>query len=221
VNGGHDLGGMQGLGPIAPEPDEPVFHSEWERRVFALTLALGTQGRWNIDRSRHARENRHPAEYLRSSYYELWLKGLERLAQEEGFLAPGEIDAGRAVAPPPPHARPPLAAAQVEPLLRRGGPSERPVAAPPRFAPGDRVHVRDTITGGHTRAPRYCRGRAGVVHARHGGHVFPDANAHGGGERPCHLYAVRFAARDLWGEAAGAKDAVFVDLWEPYLEAAS
>jgi nitrile hydratase len=91
VNGGQDLGGMHGLGPIDIEADEPVFHAEWERRVFALTLAMGARGEWNIDMSRHARENRDPVDYLSSSYYEIWLKGLEALLGERGLLDPEEL----------------------------------------------------------------------------------------------------------------------------------
>jgi hypothetical protein len=91
VNGGHDLGGIHGLGPIDIEADEPVFHADWERRVFALTLAMGARGEWNIDMSRHARENRDPVDYLSSSYYEIWLKGLEALLSERGLLTPEEL----------------------------------------------------------------------------------------------------------------------------------
>ena len=91
MNGGHDLGGMHGLGPIDIEADEPVFHADWERRVFALTLAMGARGEWNIDMSRHARENRDPVDYLSSSYYEIWLKGLEALLSERGLLDPEEL----------------------------------------------------------------------------------------------------------------------------------
>ena len=91
MNGGQDLGGMHGLGPIDIEADEPVFHAEWERRVFALTLAMGARGEWNIDMSRHARENRDPVDYLSSSYYEIWLKGLEALLSERGLLDPEEL----------------------------------------------------------------------------------------------------------------------------------
>jgi nitrile hydratase len=83
---------MHGFGPVVPEPDEPVFHAEWERRVFALVLAMGAWGRWNIDMSRFAREQMPPAEYLRSGYYEKWLHGLERLLVEHGFLTPEEIE---------------------------------------------------------------------------------------------------------------------------------
>lgn len=218
MNGGHDLGGSHGLGPVAPEPGEPVFHAEWERRAFALTLAMGAHRRWTLDRSRFTRENRHPVDYLSSSYYELWVKALEQLTTEEGFLRADEIAAGHALVPPPAQTRPALKAEEVAPMLARGGPSERPVAAPPRFKTGDTVRVKLATSPLHTRAPRYCRGRPGVIHALNGGHVFPDTNAAGKGEQPQHLYTVRFAARDLWGEQAAARDSVYADLWEPYLE---
>jgi len=218
VNGGHDLGGAHGLGPIAPEPNEPIFHAAWERRIFALTLALGAQGRWNIDRSRFARENRHPVDYLSSSYYELWMKALERLACEEGFLAADEIVAAHALHPPPAYAKPALSAADVSAVLARGTSYDRRVTTAPRFHVGDRVRVRVQTPLTHTRAPRYCRGRSGIVHAAHGGFIFPDSHATGRGEDPQHLYAVRFAARELWGEQGAVRDAVFVDLWESYLE---
>jgi len=93
MDGPQDLGGMHGLGPIDPEKDEPVFHAEWERRVLALTLAMGARGEWNIDMSRHARENRDPLDYLSSSYYEIWLKGLETLLAERDLVTPEEIEA--------------------------------------------------------------------------------------------------------------------------------
>jgi nitrile hydratase len=221
MNGGHDLGGMHGLGPIAPEAGEPVFHAPWERRAFALTLAMGAHGRWTLDRSRFARENRHPVDYLSSSYYELWVKALERLASEEGFLGAGEVDAGRALMPPPAHARPALGAADVPRVLARGGPSARAVGQPPRFVAGDLVRVRVATPSSHTRAPRYCRGRMGRIETLHGGHVFPDSNACGMGEQPAHLYGVRFTARELWGPQGGAADSVRIDLWEPYLEPAA
>jgi nitrile hydratase subunit beta len=165
MNGGHDLGGLHGLGPVAPEANEPVFHADWERRAFALTLAMGAHRRWNLDRSRFTRENRHPVDYLSTGYYELWVKALEQLTTEEGFLRPDEIAAGHALIPPPAHARPALKAEEVAPTLARGGPSERPISAAPRFAVGDPVRVKLSTSPLHTRAPRYCRGRPGVIHA--------------------------------------------------------
>ena len=105
MNGAHDMGGMHGMGPIDTDPDDPLFHAEWEKRAFAVTLALGFQGRWNIDTSRHARENRHPADYLSSSYFELWLKGVEQLAVDNGLISAEELATGKpegvADTPPP------------------------------------------------------------------------------------------------------------------------
>ena len=91
MNGAHDMGGMHGMGPIDADPDDPPFHAEWERRAFAVTLALGFHGRWNIDTSRHVRENRPPPEYLGSSYYELWFKAAEKLALDTGLITAEEL----------------------------------------------------------------------------------------------------------------------------------
>src|SRR5437867_3173905 len=92
MNGAHDMGGMHGFGPVMREEDEPVFHAAWERRAFALTLAMGFWGRWNLDMSRFAREQMPPADYLAATYYEKWLWGLERLVAAHGFAAGEEID---------------------------------------------------------------------------------------------------------------------------------
>lgn len=91
MNGAHDLGGMHYFGPISPEADEPIFHEQWERQVFALNLAMGSWGKWNIDKSRYARERLEPALYLKSSYYERWVLGLQTLLVENGFVTEQEI----------------------------------------------------------------------------------------------------------------------------------
>lgn len=93
MNGAHDMGGMDGFGPVEIEKDEPIFHAEWERRTMALTVAMGFQGLWNIDKSRYARENRDPLGYLQDSYYERWLYGLEVLLEENGLVTHDEIAA--------------------------------------------------------------------------------------------------------------------------------
>ncbi|HYW76596.1 MAG TPA: hypothetical protein VFA48_08220 [Gammaproteobacteria bacterium] len=93
MNGAHDLGGMHGFGPVRREAEEPVFHAEWERRCFALTLAMGAYGAWNLDMTRFARETMPPADYLATSYYEHWLHGLERQLIDHGFLTRAEIEA--------------------------------------------------------------------------------------------------------------------------------
>ncbi len=202
MNGPHDLGGAQGFGPVTPEPDEPWFHAEWERRVFALVLAMGATGAWNLDMSRHARERIPPADYLASSYYDIWRKGLERLLVEHGLATPEELAAGKS------HGRPPHACrARRRPkgcrwaLPKAGRPSARR-RGPRCFKIADRVRAKLMNPSGHTRLPRYVRGRSGSIAAVHGVHVFPDSNAAGRGEDPQWLYSVSFAAADIWGNEA-------------------
>ncbi|TVR07476.1 MAG: nitrile hydratase subunit beta [Salinarimonadaceae bacterium] len=219
MNGGHDLGGMHGFGPIEREADEPWFHAPWERRAFGLTLAMGASGAWNLDMSRHARESLPPGEYLTSSYYEIWTKGVERLVTRLGLVSEAELKAGAALSPPAPIPRV-LRAADVAAALARGGPTERPAAHPARYAQGDAVVTRVTHPPGHIRLPRYARGKRGTVELVHGVHVFPDTNAHGQGEEPQWLYTVRFSGLELWGEEADPEVVVSIDAWESYLEPA-
>jgi nitrile hydratase beta subunit len=219
VNGVHDMGCMHGLGPIQPDPHEPLFHEPWEGRALALTLAAGAWGRWNIDASRHARESIPGPAYLAMTYYEKWITALEALLVESDLITADELARGRA-APEAPRAVPPLRAEQVPLTLARGGPTNRRTDAPPRFAVGDSVLARNLNPTGHTRLPRYVRGRQGVVSRLHGAHVFPDANAHGQGEQPQPLYQVTFDATELWGPQAAWPGSVALDLWESYLEPA-
>jgi nitrile hydratase subunit beta len=220
MNGVHDMGGAHGFGPVEPEPDEPVFHAEWEGRAFAMAVAMGMAGEWNLDASRFARESLPPARYLSGTYYEVWLAALERQLADAGLVAPEEVAAGRSLREPRPLART-LAAPEVAETLGRGGPTSREAPRPARFAAGDRVRARNLNPPTHTRLPRYVRGHVGTVDRVHGCQVFPDTNAHGLGEDPQWLYAVRFDARELWGEHAEPGLTVSVDAFEPYLEPAS
>jgi nitrile hydratase beta subunit len=217
MNGPHDLGGAQGFGPVQPEANEPWFHAEWERRVFALMLGMGATGAWNLDMSRHARERIPPADYLGSTYYDIWRKGLERIVVERGLVTQAELDAGTSAAPPA--AVPRVAkAADVPGMLAKGSSYARPPGALARFDVGDGVQARVMNPRGHTRLPRYVRGRKGRIARIHGVHVFPDANAAGRGEDPQWLYSVAFDATEVWGPDARPGDLVHLDLWEPYLE---
>ena len=208
-----------GFGPVAPERDEPIFHAEWEKRALGVTLAAGAMGHWNIDESRHARESLHPADYYSSSYYEIWIKALEMLLKRHGFVSDADLAAGRAVDPAVTPKRV-LKAAEVPAVLARGGPCDRPVAAPARFKSGQRVRTKNFHPPGHTRLPRYARGRQGTVEAARGGFVFPDSNAHGPGEAPQWVYTVVFDGREIWGEGADPTLTVSVEAWESYLEPA-
>jgi nitrile hydratase len=219
MNGAHDMGGMHGFGRVEPEANEPVFHAEWERRAFALTIAMGATRQWNLDQSRSARESLPPAEYLAKSYYEIWFAALERQLETRGLASRAEITAGRALAPARPVERT-LAAADVAKTLGRGGPTRRDASAPPRFQVGARVRARNIHPAAHTRLPRYVRGHAGTIERVHGCHIFPDAHAQAAGEDPQWLYAVGFDGRELWGPDADPTARISVDAFEPYLEPA-
>ncbi|MCM2561421.1 nitrile hydratase subunit beta [Lutimaribacter sp. EGI FJ00015] len=219
----HDMGGRFGDGPVAPAP-EPVFKQEWHARALAVTLAAGALGQWNLDTSRHSRERLSPSDYARFSYFEKWISALADLLEEHGVVTRAELAAGQGDGASPLASRA-LKADQVAGALARGGPADRPVASGPRFAPGDGVRTRRParnafVPGGHTRLPAYAAGAVGRILHHHGGHVLPDANAHGLGEAPEHLYTVVFDAAELWGTAERAGDEVTCDLWESYLEPA-
>lgn len=225
MNGVHDMGGLQGFGPVQPEADEPLFHAAWERRALGLTLAMGATGQWNIDQSRFARESLPPAVYLSSSYYEIWIRALERLMLARGLLTADELRSGDMLTPPLPLPRV-LQRDAVDGALARGSPTTRPLATGARFAVGQRVRALNVHPPGHTRLPRYVRGHLGTVSQVHGGHVFADRHAASApgqpfDDRPEWLYTVDFDGAQLWGAQAEPGLVVSVDAWEPYLEAAA
>ncbi|MFO1147066.1 MAG: nitrile hydratase subunit beta [Alsobacter sp.] len=221
MNGAQDLGGMMGFGPVVPEQDEPLFHAPWERRALGLTIASAALGEWNIDLMRHARESIPPPRYLASSYYEIWITALADVLQAKGLVKADELGAGHALHPAPATRRQRLEASAVPAMLARGGPCDRPVERPARFAVGDRVRARNINPTGHTRLPRYVRGKLGVVERLAGGFVYPDSNAHLRGEDPQWVYTVRFEGPELWGDGSDPDVSVCADCWEPYLEAAA
>jgi nitrile hydratase beta subunit len=226
------------FGPIVREQDEPVFHQAWEGRVFGIAFFLLPLLGRNLDIGRFAMQ-KLPRDVYLSSYYRRWLGAFENLLVEAGYLAPGEVDARiarhstgtarRRVS----RARLAATSAGLHALSRPTYPSwlagqvlprllgtSRPALRRPRFAPGDRVRVRDTIAAPFTRQPAYVTGKPGVVVAHLGATVFPDAVVVGKRARPQHLYTVSFQAVDLWGDDAEPGTEVRVDLYEPYLEAA-
>ena len=220
MNGVHDMGGMHGFGPVDPS-DANSWHSDWEGRVFAITLAASGILHGSIDRRRFELETLPPADYLRG-YFQRWYTRLVNASVASGVIGEAEraaIERGEPVSAT--RNREPLSSEALLRLFAAGAPSRREVASKPAFAPGDAVRARNINPLTHTRLPRYVRGKAGVVIAHRGAHVFPDSNAENLGEDPRHLYAVRFAATALWGAEAPARDSVTLDLWEPYLEAAA
>jgi nitrile hydratase beta subunit len=218
MNGAADLGGMMGFGPVIPESEGAPFRTEWEGRVHAMVLAIGPVSRWSIDAYRFAQESLPPGEYLTSSYYEVWMKALEKLLVAQGLVGADELASRRSLRAGA-EVRRILRASDVRAALSKRRSYERAVEAAARYAVGDRVRTRNMHPTGHTRLPRYARGKVGVIERVHGAHVLPDTNAHGRGEHPHWLYAVRFAATELWGEGADPTLSVSIDAWESYLQA--
>jgi nitrile hydratase len=195
VDGIHDMGGMHGFGPVPYRPDDGSWHDDdWEPRAMVVSLLTTRAAGANLDRFRHAIERLPPDTYLTVGYFGRWIRAARTVWDEVG-------------------------AVPFDPAAPRT--SARPAGPPGRFAVGDRVVTRRDAPAGHTRLPRYCRGMVGEVAAVHGTYVFPDTNAHGEGERPQAVYAVRFAATDLWGDGAEPSTFVHVDLYDDYLDPAA
>jgi nitrile hydratase len=221
MNGLHDVGGMHGFGAIEIEANEPVFHQPWEGRVFAMALAMGGHFRLTLDRSRFLMESFPPYDRVALGYYERWANRLFMVSEMRGFLDADEVAACKAGEVP--DAGPVRAKAvkreDLVGLFNTIRSSCRPIAAPAAFAVGDAVRARVMNPKGHTRLPRYARGKRGVVIADHGGHVFADTNAMDPPrEDPCRLYTVKFAATELWGHDVNRRDSVCLEMWEHYLE---
>ena len=219
MNGVHDMGGQQGMGPVEYEKNEPVFHASWEGRIYALNRAMRAWRKWSLDAERHALELLPPVDYLRMSYYERWAVRLAAQVVQFGLVTTEEIESGKA-APGSTKATPALSLATSSRWLNRGIASSQDPRVRPLFKVSQRVRARNINPAGHTRLPRYARGKTGVIVRDHGVYLFPDTNAHVQGEKRQHVYSVRFAARELWGEDASPRDSVHLDMWDDYLEPA-
>jgi len=217
MNGVHDMGGQQDMGAVQPEKEEPVFHEAWEGRIYALRRAMRAWRKWSLDTDRHALELMNPIDYLRMGYYERWVARLQAQAVEHGLVTKEEMDTGKPAAGSA-KATPPFTLATSSRWLSRGIASSHDPAVRPLFKVGQRVRARNMHPTGHTRLPRYARGKIGVIIRDHGVYIFPDTNAHFQGEKRQHVYSVRFAARELWGERTSPRDSVHLDMWDDYLE---
>ena len=209
MDGIHDLGGMSGFGAVEVERGEPVFHERWEARAFALNgIGLRALKAYNVHEYRHAVERLDPAHYLVAPYYERWFTAIASLMVEKGVVTHAELE--RRAGGRFPLARPPVYANACEVKATNRA----------RFAAGDRVVTRDIHPAGHTRMPRYVRGKMGRIVRCAPAFEFPDLAGHA---RPAHAeptYLVEFAAAELWPNAGEARESVVIDLWESYLDAA-
>jgi nitrile hydratase subunit beta len=207
VDGVHDLGGLDGFGPVEHTSSEPIFDAEWERRTVRMVLgSIGLVGGPG-GRFRHSIERMAPAHYLSSSYYEHWLTGMTSLLVEAGYTTQQELD---------------RRAGGHFPLSQpdRGVlPDDMVSRTTPRYAVGDTVQVRKRHPPGHTRAPRYVQGKRGTI-VRIDAPASIDDIAALGESVTDPLYSVRFTSRELWGEAGTDDDVIHVDLFERYLQEA-
>lgn len=221
MNGIHDMGGMHGLGKVEVERDEPVFHSEWEKSVFVMMMSTLSRGLYNLDEFRHSIERMRPVNYLASRYYEHWLHSIEDNLISKGIITKEEleerikqVDSGQSTTKKKDD---PELTESLLSLVRNGGSTSREVPQPPKFKAGDPVVARNINPIGHTRLPRYVRGKKGVVEKVHNAFVLPDSNAHLNGESPEYVYSIRFEGSDVWGDTCESNETLHVDLWESYL----
>jgi nitrile hydratase len=227
MNGIHDIGGKHGHGAVITEVDEPAFHAPWEGRMHGIAVTCQVSGVNTTPEQRTTIENMPPSLYLSTSYYEKWLYAYETILAAKGVVTNAELNqrvaeqvAAKMVEHPVEPAELTEYGKTLKHVLYSGTPHDRPTAVAPRFQPGDEVRAKRVHGDHHTRLPGFTMGRKGTVEVYHGAHCSHEALATGRGDVPVHLYAVKFEANELWGEAGTTGDAVYVDLFENYLEAA-
>ena len=225
MNGVHDMGGMHGFGPIDIEPDEPVFHDDWEGRIYGMVTSIREEHDvYGPYGSRHYIENIPPARYLASSYYEKWLLALEAALLNKGLLTAEELDDRTRrfrddATTQVPERNDPELAERVRQRIYTPQPLEQKAASPPRFAVGDAIIVRNIHPVGHTRLPRYVRGKRGIIARIYGAQGFQDEPTIADSS-PQHVYSVVFDADELWGENAEPNQCLYIDMWECWMESA-
>ena len=223
MNGVHDLGGTDGLGPVPVPESEPVYHEEWEKAAFAMFSMCFRAGFFGVDSFRYGIEQMHPAAYLLSPYYDHWAHAVEHYGVAKGVLDEAEIDKRMQFflenpdAPMPEREDPDLLAF-VDGVVKAGAPASRPSDKVAKYKVGDLVTVLDDSPFGHTRKARYIRGKTGVVELTHGTMIYPDSAGNGGDDAPEHVYTIKFTNEELWGaESAEPNGVVYFDVWEPYI----
>ena len=219
MNGIHDMGGMHGFGPVVREENEPIFHEEWEGRMYGINICSRMPGAGRSDI-----ESIPPAQYLRYSYYEKWLHAKIEALIRLGVIDRDEFEARQAAIAKSDDA---MAEPVIDPVrvlnrITRNNVSNRPEIEPsgnPQFQAGDVVRARNINPSGHTRLPRYIRGHTGTVQQLWEWQRFEDQDPpFVDTDRVEPVYSVRFEGSELWGEQAEPNQAVYIDMWESYLE---
>lgn len=223
MNGIHDLGGMDGMGPVGPTAWEPNYHAEWEKAAWAMFPLGFRAGMFGLDEFRNHLEQLNPVHYLTAYYYEHWVHAMEMIGTKKGYWDEAELDKRTEYyleypELPLPVNDDPALVEFAEWAVANGVSAAREMGTEPKFKVGDRVTVLSSSPHGHTRRAGYVRGRTGVVDLVHGGMIYPDTTGNGLDETAEHLYTVRFTGEELWGEeGAEPNEAMYFDLWEPYI----
>jgi nitrile hydratase beta subunit len=228
MNGIHDMGGLHGFGPVnhisGKTPEDPVFHSEWESRVFCITQVIDTQGIWNLDEHRHEIELMNAADYINDGYYGRWLFAMESLLNKKNILAHTEVSQRiaemmadlRSYSKPTMNNRDwPLTDEAKVPW----GACRHELTIVPAYLQGQSVRVRNIHPPGHTRVTSYTRGKVGTVDMVNAqAWVLPDTRAHNKGENLQAVYTIKFSAQTLWGPQAESNQFLYIDLSEDHIE---
>jgi len=204
----HNLGGMQGFGPVWATAEGTAFYTEDERRVFRLMMGLMAGGWCDTDGFRDAVESLPVPTYARECFPVNYFLGMEKQLAERGLIQPGDLEAwmkgekpaGRPDKPPP--------------IMAPGRESPEPA----RFKVGDRVKIGTIDRQGHNRLPNYLRGQIGTITAERGLVDFPDALAAREGRRPQPVYTVEFLAREVWGNPDAGDDRISAEIFQAYIE---
>ena len=186
MNGAHDLGGMQAFGPVPREGNELVFHHRWEGHVMGMSVLLLASGALPGAQLRYAMESLPPARYLADSYHERRLDTLEGALVARGILRVAELaERQQQMATAPSRGVTSANYTRLQALLAGSQvQAHREISRPPAFAVDDRVIARNRNPRGHTRQPRYVRGRRGTIERISPPAIFPDTQAQGQEEHP-------------------------------------
>ena len=188
-----------------------------------MTRAMGAWRKWNIDAGRHAIESSFPpADYLRMSYYEKWLRAARRAARQAAAWSRARRSKAASRRQGSPKATPPLTAAKVPP---RWSQRQRRRAAMSPVAP--------TLPGGPARArPQHQSDRPhapAALRARQARHRSIAITASSSSPTPTPISSARSRSTSTRCASPRAScgasrprrtTAVYIDLWDDYLEPA-
>jgi nitrile hydratase subunit beta len=220
MDGIHDLGGMHGFGPVSIEQEDYVFKYDWQRRAFGLTQALASTVPYCADMHRHKIERLSAIDYLRKDYFEKWAIATSELLKDAGLVSEEELRSGKKEFDVDLARHAPVDAVELVAAMRGGSELQFPAeTSTARFSIGEMIRASNNCPPGHTRVPRYVRGKVGTIVGDNGVFQFADTIAAGEGPHPQHCYTIAFSTKALWGaNAERPADRVYVDLAEAYVE---